>query len=279
MFTLIVGGTALTIAAIAAFFSIKGISLLFSGSFWAVMLMAGSLEIGKLVAASALYRLYDNLNKIIKIYLFSALAILMLITSLGIFGFLSDAYNKSKFRYEIHSSQTRFVEEKKASLLNKLDLNKERLQSLTSIRKSQEERMSSIASQATSTTTSKKGGLFSSEQTFTSIDNKALQNKSQLMESATKDIESVNLQIVSVNQENESLVKQIEDINKELLDLKEKESKVSDIGTFKFIANAFNMELDTAVKWFIIMLVFVFDPLAIVLLIVYNSLIKKKAIM
>jgi len=276
VFKIIVGATSFFIAGIAAFFSIKGISLLFSGSFWAVVLMASALEIGKLVATSCLYRFYSELNKLIKIYLYAAIAVLMLVTSLGIFGFLIDAYNKSKFKSEIYTSKIQFVEEKKNTLTQKFDYNKERIKTLTSIRSSQEDRLNSITKQSTTVTTSKKGGLFGGDQTQTVTDTSALKAKTNLIESATKEVADANSQIDQISKENEGLLAQLDSINHEILELKQKESSESDIGTFKFIAKAFNLELDTAVKYFILCLVFVFDPLAVILLIVFNFLLKKK---
>lgn len=278
MFKIIVGSTAFLIAGIAAFFSIKGISLLFSGSFWAVVLMASSLEVGKLVATSCLYRYFSELNKLIKVYLYIAITVLMLVTSLGIFGFLTDAYNKSKFKSELYTSKIQFIEEKKNTLLQKFEYNKERIKTLTTIRASQEDRLNTITKQNTSVTTSKKGGLFGGDQTSIVTDTSALKAKTNLIESATREVSDANLQIDSVNKENEALLLELDTINHQILELKQKESSESDIGTFKFIAKAFNMELDTAVKYFILCLVFVFDPLAVILLIVFNSLLKKKLI-
>jgi hypothetical protein len=276
MFKLIVGGSAFLIAGIAAFFSIKGISLLFSGAFWAVVLMASSLEIGKLVATSCLYRYYHELNKAIRAYLYTAIVVLMAITSLGIFGFLTDAYNKSKFKAVAFTNKLAFVEEKKNSLLQKFEYNKERLTTLTTIRASQEQRISAISKENTSSTTSKKGGLFSSDQTLTVVDKNALDAKTSLIKSATTEIQSANLQLDEISRENDRLLLDIEEINSQILEVKQKESSESDIGTFKFIASAFNLELDAAVKYFILCLVLVFDPLAVILLIVFNYLIKKK---
>lgn len=279
MFKIIVGATSFLIAGIAAFFSIKGISLLFSGSFWAVVLMASALEIGKLVATSCLYRFFSELNKLIRIYLYIAITVLMLVTSLGIFGFLTDAYNKSKFKSELYTSKIAFVEEKKNTITQKFEYNKERIKTLTAIRASQEERLSTITKQNTTVTTSKKGGLFGGDQTQTVTDTSALKAKTSFIESATKEVADANFQIDAVNKENEALLSQLDSINHEILELKQKESSESDIGTFKFIAKAFNLELDTAVKYFILCLVFVFDPLAVILLIVFNFLLKKKLIL
>ena len=274
LFTYIVGATSLVIAAIAAFFSIKGISLLFSGSFWPIVIMASSLEVGKLVAASALYRYFSEFNKLIKSYLFTAVIVLMLITSLGIFGYLTDAYNKSKAKYDAIQQQITFVEENKNTISNKLLFNNDRIKTLVQIRTLQEEKSKNLSNQ--SVTTSKQGGGLFSSGTVTSIDQNALNNKQKMFELINSEINSSNDEIKKLSDENSSLMTQIEGLNNQILELKNKSSSETDIGTFKFVAKSLNLELDSAVKYFIFCLVFVFDPLAVVLLIVYNHLVKKK---
>jgi len=278
MFLYIVGITSFVIASLAAFFSIKGIGLLFSGSFWPVVLMAGSLEIGKLVAASSLYRLYSELNKLLKIYLFTAVIVLMGITSLGIFGFLTDAYYKSKTKSDAITQQVTFLEETKNTYTSKFNFNNQRIKTLSELRSSQEERTKIITSQNVETKTSKSGGLFGGNQTLSVIDKNALESKQKMLKDINDDIKSSNDEIKSLTNENEELLLKLEDTNSKLVAAKDIQSKQTDIGTFKFIANAFNLELDTAVKFFIFCLVFVFDPLAVILLLVYNHLLKKKLI-
>ena len=80
------------IATAAAFFSVYGLAFTFSGTFWSVVVMGASLELGKLVAASYLYRYWEKTNKILKWYLISGIAALMVLTSTGIFGYLSAGY-------------------------------------------------------------------------------------------------------------------------------------------------------------------------------------------
>jgi len=102
-FERIVGLSSLFIASCAAFFSIIGIGMLFSGSAIASMIMASSLEIGKLVATTFLYRYWKKSQLLLKTYLILAVVSLMFITSLGIFGYLTSAYQQSsienKLRY------------------------------------------------------------------------------------------------------------------------------------------------------------------------------------
>lgn len=276
MYLYIVGITSFVIASLAAFFSIKGIGLLFSGSFWPVVLMAGSLEVGKLVAASGLYRLFKELNKLLRIYLTTAVVVLMCITSLGIFGFLTDAYYKSKTRADATTQQITFLEETKNTYTAKFNFNNQRIKTLSDLRSSQEERTKIISSQSVETKTSKKGGLFGGDQTLSVIDKSALESKQNMLNVINNDIKNSNEEIKILTKENEDLLFKLEEINNKLITTKDIQSKQTDIGTFKFIASAFNLELDTAVKLFILCLVFVFDPLAVILLLVYNHLLKKK---
>lgn len=84
--------TALTIAGVAAWFSIAGLIAIFSASATPIAIMAGSLEVGKLLTASWLYRYWDHTGFVLKTYLCAAVGVLMLITSMGIFGYLSKAH-------------------------------------------------------------------------------------------------------------------------------------------------------------------------------------------
>jgi len=93
-FILLLSLVTASIAGAAAFFSIYGLAQIFSGTFWAVVFMGSSLEAGKLVAASFLYRYWNKITTVLKIYLTVAVVVLMLITSMGIFGFLSASYQQ-----------------------------------------------------------------------------------------------------------------------------------------------------------------------------------------
>ena len=91
IFTAIIGGLALAVAGTAAFFSVRGIGLLFAGAAIAAMVMAGVLEAGKLAMTSFLYRYWERIPRMLKWYCTIAVIVLVGITSLGIYGFLSDA--------------------------------------------------------------------------------------------------------------------------------------------------------------------------------------------
>mgnify|MGYP007026221088 CR=1 FL=1 len=92
IFNWMLGLSALAVSGMAAFFSVTGIAMLFNGSFFAVALMATSLEVGKLITASFLYRYWKVVNWLQKCYMTLSVLILIGITSMGIFGFLSNSY-------------------------------------------------------------------------------------------------------------------------------------------------------------------------------------------
>ena len=87
--------SALSVSASAAFYSVFGLSKLFAGASTEVIIMAGSLELAKLVVASLLYQYWEDINKILRTYLSIATFILIIITSMGIYGFLSAAYQET----------------------------------------------------------------------------------------------------------------------------------------------------------------------------------------
>ncbi len=103
-YTVLIGFTALLIAGCAGFFSVIGIGDLFEGNMpWiktAVIIMAASLEVGKLVAASFLYRYWKKTSVGLRTYLFAAVLVLMAITSFGIYGFLSKAFRDNDLKVD-----------------------------------------------------------------------------------------------------------------------------------------------------------------------------------
>ena len=107
-FSKLVGLSALLIAGSDAFFSVFGLSKLFAGASLPVIIMAGSLEFGKLIAASFLYRYWNKINLLQKIYMTIATITLVLITSAGIFGFLSNAYQGATVQFEKESTTLLF---------------------------------------------------------------------------------------------------------------------------------------------------------------------------
>ena len=248
MFKFIVGFSALIVAGCAAFFSVQGLATLYAGQFLAVCIMAGGLEIGKLVSASYLHSYWNQTSFLLKTYLIIAIICLMGITSLGIFGFLTSAYQESHVKIEMVDLQKEKFNNKKQFITDEINVNKKRIDVLNEIRIAQEQRV-------------KEAG-----------------NYKLPREQAYQAIEKANLELTQIQEKNNTYLLEITDIENNLLDLKHEESKSTDIGTLKFVANLFNLDIQTIVKWFTIMIVLVFDPLAVSLILAYNNISKKEII-
>jgi hypothetical protein len=236
----LVGFSALIIAGCAAFFSVTGLGVLFSGASTAVMVMAGSLEFAKLVAATYLKQMWDEIKGFNKWYLTIAVGILMMITSAGIFGYLSNAF-------QAQSLQLQQVDREVLVFSTKIEQNNSQITQLNT-------QLGQLSS--TQNTILDKGTV--NNRLLRSIDNKDRQ------------VATVNKKISALQDENAKNNEKINEIKIKNLDL-EKE-----VGGFRFIAEAFNIELKNVVKFFIFLIVLVFDPLAIALIIAFNGLIGKK---
>ena len=110
--TLLLGLSALFVAFNAAFFSVSGLSKLFAGAAFSVMIMASSLELAKLITAGYLYNYWEKINKTFRIYLSGAVVILILITSLGIYGFLTAAFQETFNQFSVQEKQLSFLQQK-----------------------------------------------------------------------------------------------------------------------------------------------------------------------
>lgn len=255
-FNLLLGFSALFIAGCAAFFSIWGIGLLFSGASIAAMIMASSLELGKLVATSFLYRFWKQSKWILKSYLCGAVFVLMMITSLGIFGYLTSAYQQSSIKYGMMLDSVKMLEEQKKQQQSKITEVKSRIDSLSALRKTQESRLSEINTNAL-------------------LARNPIQFR-QVQEQTMELIDQTDKNIKVENDKATSYSVTIDSIDKKIADLKLSTAANKDIQTFKFVADELNMNLNTVVKWFILVLIFVFDPLAVALILAYNMAISKE---
>jgi hypothetical protein len=244
MFSLILGFAALLVASCAAYFSIQGLASLYAGQFLAVCIMAGSLEFGKLIAASYLDRYWKDINFLLKFYLVLAVLVLMGITSLGIFGFLTSAFQQSHVKIEIIDSQKEILNSKKLNILNEIQNLNNRIEVLNQARLSQEKRLPELSKKAASP--------------------------------IYEDIKKSGEEIKIIQNRNETLTENLKTIDDEILSLKEKESKSTDIGTLKFISEILNIKLELLVKWLTLIIVLVFDPLAVSLVLAYNNISKNK---
>lgn len=274
MFKYIVGFSAFLLAGCAAFFSVKGIALLFAASFWSVAIMAGSLEIAKLVTASYLYRYWNEINKALRQYMLIATILLMGITSLGIFGFLSDAFQRNFSQYSLNVAKIQALKSQQTFITSQVDFNKSKLKDLIELQKTYQSSLDSAVKQDVTTTKTTSGGLFDSGKTEKVTDSKLLDSRNKIVEGSQQNINNLFNQIQTVTTELSNLEQKASQTAQEIMILEADNTK-GEIGTFKFVAEAFGMKIENAVRLFIVLIVIVFDPLAVALVIAYNSIFNK----
>jgi len=257
-----VGLIALSLAFCAAFFSIVGLSKLFAGAALAVIIMASTLEASKLVIASFLYQFWNTVNKTLRAYLLVAVSIIMIITSIGIYGFLSGAYQTTKSKYDLTQTQVDSLTAKQLyyeSSVNtfkiQLESKNAQLSNLTSIRNSQEQRATQ---------------LITSNRSSNSADNSARQTDVS--------IKTLNLDIDNLNKQIISYTDSVSKIKVAVTQLGLKNEISSELGSLAYVSKILNVTMDKVVNVLILLFIIVFDPLAICMVLAFNFLNKPEDI-
>lgn len=250
---------AIGLATFSGYYSVFGISKLFSGGSWSIIGMAAMLEFSKLVVITFLHDHFNSLKTSFKLYLTSAASVLMIITSIGVYGYLTNSYQETaKHIYEtqnkvelLNKKQQIFSDQK-----NKLDtLVKQKTQRITSydnLRLSQENVLNSQLNQKGST--------------------RGLQKNIQSVDKAT---ETLNNEISQLSQKSLALTDSITIIEQEKLTLSNS-TFTSELGPLLYLSRITGLSMDLVVNWFILILVVVFDPLAVSLVIAANHLKNKE---
>jgi len=246
IFPFIIALSALSVSASAAFYSVTGLSMLFAGAGFAVMIMASSLEIAKLVIASLLYQYWNQLNKVLRIYLTIAAGVLILITSAGIYGYLSNAYQKT-------ADQTSIIDSKIAALESKKKLFEETRDNILKEKQSIANLQGTLSQASTTQFTDKNGNL------VVRSNNAALKN----IESSSKSNEKLSSKIDVVNDS-------IFSIENKILEIRTTAVGESELGPLKYLSGLTGVPMEKIINWYILVIIFVFDPLAISLVIAAN---------
>ena len=255
LFPFLIGLSALAVSGSAAFYSVFGLSKLFAGASLQVIIMAGSLEFAKLVTASLLYQYWDTINKFMRFYLSVAVFVLMVITSGGIYGFLSGAYQETATKSEfldksllvLQTKQERFEE-------NKTDLTLEKSQLNTTI----SDLRTSLSNPTQVSYYSEEAGQVIT--TSSSSARKALQKE---LNATIEDRNNINLKLEAVQ---DSIMR----LDTELLDLEIGNEEQRELGPLKYLSEVTGKDMGQVVNWFLLLIIFVFDPLAIALVVAAN---------
>ena len=255
LFPLVIALAALAVSGSAAFYSVFGLSKLFAGASLQVIIMAGSLEFAKLVVASLLYQYWDTINKGLRMYLSIATIILMIITSGGIYGFLSGAYQSTATQSELLDKSLLILEQKQNRFQEKkADLKYEK-EGLT---KSISELRESLSNPGQVQYIDKESGQLIT--TTSSSSRRALQNE---LARTLNDRNVINDQLAAIE---DSITK----TDMSILDKQVDNEDQRELGPLKYLAETTGYEMNQVVNWFLLLIIFVFDPLAIALVVAAN---------
>lgn len=241
-FIVLLALTVVALAGAAEFFSVYGLAATFSGVFWSVVVMGGALGAGKLMGVSYLYRYWHKTGLALKVYLMAGIAALMVLTSLGIFGFLSAGYQQDVLPLKQKTEQIALLEEEKTRALAR----KKQIDDL-------------MAGGPTVTNLNKKDGT---------VDN----NATRALRETTRSRDALVRQYKA---EQASVTQRVKELDAELLTLKQEVIKTeAHIGPITYVAKAFDLPTDDATKYLILVIIFAFDPMAVALTLALNIAIR-----
>jgi len=256
--TLLLGLSALFVGFNAAFFSVTGLAKLFAGASVSVMIMASSLELAKLITAGYLYNYWDKINKGFRIYLSLGVVVLILITSLGIYGFLTAAFQDTLNQYNVSSKQKAFLQQKESFWggdVARYDKELERISN--NISTLSNAKSSGIQVRDTTSTTGFRNTISTTELRLS-------QKRIEVEETNRKEVQA----------KREVAADSLQNIQLKILELDTDTETGSELGPLQYLSTLLDKPMTDIINWFILIIIFVFDPLAVSLIIAFNLAVK-----
>jgi hypothetical protein len=256
-FIILLSIAALSLSGTAAYFSVFGISKLFYAAGLGIVILAASLEFAKIVTVSYVYRFWKTIRKFFRGFYIFAVIFIMFLTSVGIYGFLTGAYQQSANRLEMRDSQIKIADSKKSLFINQMNRintsienSTQRINTISGLRTQQEKRLDNLYSQK-----------------YLSV---AKRTESQITGS-DEQIKLLNDDITLKMKQTTSINDSIAFYDQKIADLKNSDIS-NEVGPYKFVAELTGMSMNRVVNIVALLIILVFDPLAIALLIGVNQL-------
>jgi len=256
--TLLLGLSALFVAFNAAFFSVSGLSKLFAGASLSVMLMASSLELAKLITAGYLYNYWEKINKAFRVYLSIGVVILILITSLGIYGFLTAAFQDTFNVYSVTEKQRSFLQQKEkfwADDVARYDVELGRISE--NIATLSNAKATGIQVRDTTSTTGFRN-------TISTTELRLAQQRISVEEDNRKEVQS----------KREVAADSLQSIQIKILELDTNLEGASELGPLQYLSGLTGVGMDRIINYLILIIIFVFDPLAVALVVAFNNAVR-----
>lgn len=259
-FYAIVWITAIVLAISSAFYSVFGLSQLFSGAVVAIIIVASILESSKIVLATYIHDYWNQMSKMLKAYMTFALLCLMIITSLGVYGFLTSAYQDTIKNFKLKQSDISKIDIKIESFKKQLDYLKQneiriekQLGDIQQIKSNQDKTISTVYS--------------SSKKNNTKLLEKSIANTNILFEKNTQELSTVQ-------SKTSQLIDSVNFYETQKLQL-QTDNQISEVGPLMYISKALSIEMDNVVNYLVLLIMIVFDPLAVALVFAANNMKKK----
>ena len=253
IFPLLIAFSALSVSASAAFYSVSGLSKLFAGASLEVIIMASSLEVAKLVIASLLYQYWDAINKGLRAYLTLAAGVLILITSMGIYGFLSAAYQETANKAGNIDAQVALVEVKRDNIKEQLAV------------------YNAEKSTINGAVADLRAGLAGNVQTYKDKDGNILSTSSSANRKAfEKQLDQAIVRQTEINSKVDELNTKLFEYETEIVEISTDSELTGELGPLKYLSGLTGVAMDKIINVLLLIIIFVFDPLAIALVIAAN---------
>ena len=241
----IIAFSALSVSASAAFYSVSGLSKLFAGA---------SFEVAKLVTASLLYQYWDKINKILRTYLIIATIILVLVTSMGIYGFLSAAYQETYQKLSINENRIEFLDQKREFYQQDVTRYDDELARISgNISTLSNARATSIQVRDTTSSTGVRN-------TISTAELRLAQSRIEVEEKNRNDVQA----------RREIAADSLQKYQLEILDLENDTEITGELGPLQYLSGLTGTPMDKIINWLLLVIIFVFDPLAISLVVAAN---------
>ena len=253
IFPFLIALSALSVSASAAFYSVSGLMKLFAGAAFAVGLMAASLEVAKLIIASLLYQYRKTLPLGLKVYLTVAAFVLVLITSMGIYGFLSSAYQETASKAGTIDAQIALIETKRDNIQSQLNVYNGEKESIDA----------AIADL--------RSGLSNNVIQYTNAEGQVITTTSSATRKALeKQLDQAIERQTEINSKVDVLNQQLFDYETEIVEVSTNNDLAGELGPLKYLSGLTGISMDKIINYLLLVIIFVFDPLAISLVIAAN---------
>ena len=251
---IIIAISAISVSISAAYYSITGLSKLFAGASTEVAVMATSLEVSKLVIVSLLYRYWNSINKVLRTYLTLAATVLILITSMGIYGFLSAAYQDTYRGLEVKNNEISFITQKKDFYekdVARFDAELERISS----------NIATLSNSKSSSIQVKDASVVGGVRTTISTTEIRLAQKRIAIEEENR---------IQVQHQRQVAADSLQKFQLEILQLENNSDIAGELGPLEYLSGLTGISMDRIINVLLLVIIFVFDPLAISLVLAAN---------